>query len=253
MFQLLLIIIYISFISLGLPDGLLGAAWPTMYPEFHIPVSYAGIISIIISFGTITTSFLSDKMTRAFGTGKLTAISVAATAAALFGFSISNSFFQLCLWSIPYGLGAGSVDASLSFREILRIPGVKEVLTAFYCYCALEQTAGLWASSYLNLHKGIPATTAAGFILIGLGCAPVYPCLIHSTPAYFGADKSQAIIGIQMAFAYIGILIMPPIYGLIANHISASLLPVYLLIILILMVLMYEKLEYRSQNNRYNE
>lgn len=93
----------------------------------------------------------------------------------------------------------------------------------------------------------------AGFILIGLGCAPVYPCLIHSTPAYFGADKSQAIIGIQMDFAYIGILIMPPIYGLIANHISASLLPVYLLIILTLMVLMYEKLVYRSQNNRYNE
>ena len=114
MFQLLLIIIYLSFISLGLPDALLGAAWPSIYQEFQVPVSYAGGISMIISVGTIISSLQSDRLTRTLGTGKVTAISVAMTAVALFGFSISHSFVALCLWAIPYGLGAGSVDASLN-------------------------------------------------------------------------------------------------------------------------------------------
>ena len=114
MFQLLLIIIYLSFISLGLPDSLLGSAWPTIYPQLDVPVSYAGIISMIVALGTIVSSLQSDRLTRRLGTGKVTAVSVAMTAVALWGFSVSNAFWQLCLWAVPYGLGAGSVDASLN-------------------------------------------------------------------------------------------------------------------------------------------
>lgn len=385
MFQLLLAIIYLAFISLGLPDSLLGSAWPVMYQELHVPVSYAGGISMIIAFGTIISSLLSDRLTRRFGTGLVTAGSVFMTAAALFGFSISHSFLALCIWAVPYGLGAGSVDASLnnyvalhyesrhmswlhcmwgvgaslgpyimgfaltggkgwnmgyryiailqiiltvilifslplwekrpaqilnsdltsdivsdrplSLREIIRIPGAKEVMITFFCYCALEQTAGLWISSYLVLHRNLPTQTAASFagwfyigitigralsgfltmklndtqmirlgqgiilagcltlllplgsqfsfiglILIGLGCAPIYPCIIHSTPAHFGADKSQAVIGVQMASAYVGTCLMPPLFGLIANHISITLFPIYLLLILIIMFIMHEML-----------
>ena len=376
----LLAIIYLSFISLGLPDALLGAAWPNMYPQFQVPVSYAGIISMIIALGTIISSLQSDRLTRKFGTGKVTAVSVGITALALWGFSISHSFILLCLWAIPYGLGAGSVDASLnnyvalhysskhmswlhcmwgvgatlgpyimgavltggatwntgyriisvlqivltavlvfslpkwkgqntssgetvhgkalSLKEILAIPGAKAVMICFFCYCAIESTTMLWASSYLHLSKGVDAKTAAsfagmfcigitigrgingfiamklkdcqmirmgqaiiltgiivmilpfgktvsliGFSLIGLGCAPVYPCIIHSTPSHFGAERSQAIIGVQMASAYVGTCLMPPLFGLIANHISIRLLPVYLLILLALMVYMHELLE----------
>ena len=395
MTQLLLAIIYLAFISLGLPDSLLGSAWPTMYIQFGVPISYAGIISMIIAGGTIISSLQSDRLTKWLGTGKVTAISVATTAVALLGFSFTHSFRVLCLWAIPYGLGAGSVDASLnnyvalhyksrhmswlhcmwgvgatagpyimgialsaghgwnmgyryigviqmiltavlifslplwkgrteaatieevqtdsveklqtepaenakkvlSVREILKITGAKEVMICFFCYCALEQTTGLWASSYLSLHKGIPAETAAAFaslffigitvgraisgfvtmklndiqmirlgqgiivagivamilpgsnilamaglILIGLGCAPIYPCVIHSTPAHFGADKSQAIIGVQMAFAYIGTMLMPPLFGLIARGISVALLPFYLFVILVVMIIMHELL-----------
>lgn len=382
MVHLLLAIIYLAFISLGLPDALLGAAWPSMYPQFDVPVSYAGIVSMIIALGTVVSSLQSDRLTKKLGTGKVTALSVLMTAMALFGFATSHSFGMLCLWAIPYGLGAGSVDASLnnyvalhyesrhmswlhcmwgvgasagpyimgyaltagwgwnsgyhiiavlqivltaillcslplwkqrpaevlqdgkvqnvkvlSIREVLQLAGAREILVCFFCYCALEQTTGLWASSYLTLHKGVSADTAASFasmfylgitvgralsgfltmklndvqmirlgeviigigvlvmllpfgqslsltglILIGLGCAPVYPCVIHSTPAHFGADKSQAIIGIQMACAYVGTCLMPPVFGLIANHITVALLPVYLLIILVLMVIMHELL-----------
>lgn len=345
--SLLLGIIYLSFISLGLPDALLGAAWPDMYPEFQVPVSYAGMISMIIAFGTIISSLQSDRLTKKFGTGKVTAVSVGITAFALWGFSISHSFWMLCLWAIPYGLGAGSVDASLnnyvalhyaskhmswlhcmwgvgatlgpyimgavltggatwnsgyriisllqivltavlvfsfpkwkkqsgseeeqakskslSLREIIAIPGAKAIMLCFFCYCAVEQTTMLWASSYLNLAKGVDAETAAsfagilimllpfgktasliGFSLIGLGCAPVYPCIIHSTPEHFGAEHSQAIIGVQMASAYIGTCLMPPLFGLIANHISIRLLPVYLLILLVLMTYMHELLNRRK-------
>ena len=376
----LLAVIYLSFISLGLPDALLGAAWPNMYPQFQVPVSYAGIISMIIALGTIISSLQSDHLTRKFGTGKVTAVSVGITALALWGFSISHSFILLCLWAIPYGLGAGSVDASLnnyvalhysskhmswlhcmwgvgatlgpyimgavltggatwnkgyriisvlqialtavlvfslpkwkeqntssgetvhgktlSLKEILAIPGAKAVMLCFFCYCAIGSTTMLWASSYLHLSKGVDAKTAAsfagmfcigitigrgingfiamklkdcqmirmgqtiilagivvmilpfgkiisliGFSLIGLGCAPVYPCIIHSTPSHFGAERSQAIIGVQMASAYVGTCLMPPLFGLIANHISVRLLPVYLLILLALMVYMHELLE----------
>ena len=380
MVHLLLAVIYLSFISLGLPDSLLGSAWPLMYPELGVPVSYAGILSMVIAGGTILSSLMSDRLTRRFGTGWITAVSVGLTAAALLGFSLSHSYWQLVLWAIPYGLGAGSVDASLnnyvalhyasrhmswlhcmwgvgasigpyimgyalsggqgwtmgyryiaflqigltailllslplwkkrpgssgeggespkalSLRQIVAIPGAKAVMLTFFCYCAIEQTAGLWASSYLVLHKGVAETTAArfaslfflgitlgralsgfltlalsdkqmirlgegiillgilamllplgngfalaGLVLLGLGCAPVYPCIIHSTPDHFGADRSQAIIGVQMASAYVGTLAMPPLFGLIANHITVALLPVYLVLLTLLMVGMHEVL-----------
>ena len=380
MIQLLLPIIYLAFISLGLPDSLLGSAWPSMYPLLGVPVSYAGILSMIISFGTIVSSLNSDWLTRALGAGKVTAISVGMTAAALFGFSISTQFWMLCLWAVPYGLGAGSVDAALnnyvalhyesrhmswlhcmwgigtmvspmvmgrvlagggpwtagyryialfqialtavlflslplwqkrtdetaeggtapqalSLGQVFRLPGAKEVMLCFFCYCALETTAGLWASSYLTLTRGVAADTAASFaslfyigitagraacgfltlklsdtqmirlgqgvlavgvaallvpgpqllalaglVLVGVGCAPIYPSIIHATPDHFGADRSQAVIGIQMASAYVGNLVMPPLFGLLANNITPALFPFYLLVLLVLMVVMHEQL-----------
>lgn len=325
----LLGIIYLSFISLGLPDALLGAAWPNMYPEFQVPVSYAGMISMIIALGTIISSLQSDRLTRKFGTGKVTAVSVGITALALFGFSISHNFILLCLWAIPYGLGAGSVDASLnnyvalhyaskhmswlhcmwgigatlgpyimgvaltggatwntgyrmisvlqilltavlifslpkwekqnaasekdalekalSLKEILAIPGAKAIMLCFFCYCAIEQTTMLWASSYLNLAKDVDAKTAASFagmfcigITIGRGINGFIAMKLKDRQMI---RMGQAIIGVQMASAYIGTCLMPPLFGLIANHISIRLLPFYLLILLVLMVCMHEILE----------
>ena len=387
MVHLLLAIIYLSFISLGLPDALLGAAWPTMCVEFDVPVSYAGIVSLIISAGTIISSLMSDRMTLRFGTAKVTAFSVAMTAFALFGFSVSNQYWMLLLWAIPYGLGAGSVDASinnyvalhyasshmswlhcmwgvgasigpyimgyalagsqgwnmgyryiallqvvlaavlfisvpiwktrnagegkengantaaLGLREIFAIAGAREVMLAFFCYCALEGTAMLWSATYLVRHLKMDEETAAslasmfflgitggralsgfltyrfsdanmirigqaiiaagavamvlpmgemgailGLLLVGLGCAPIYPSIIHSTPDHFGAENSQAIIGVQMASAYLGTLIAPPVFGLIANHISASLMPVYIGAILIMMIVMCERLNRKTSH-----
>ncbi len=386
MLHLLLAIIYLAFVSLGLPDSLLGAAWPSMYQSFGVPLSCSGVIFFIISLGTVISSLLSDRLTRRLGAGRVTALSTGLTALALFGFSVSGSFPALCLWAVPYGLGAGSVDAALnnyvalhyasrhmswlhcmwglgaslgpyimsraltggagwpvgyriismiqfaltvllivtlplwglgahsaagpgdrseekalSLPRLLGIPGVKAVMVAFFCYCALEQTAGLWAGSYLVLEKGIPPETAAAFsglfylgitagrmlggfltlkledgqmvrlgqgvialglaamllplgqapsllglLLIGLGCAPIYPSVIHATPARFGADRSQAIIGVQMASAYIGNCLMPPLFGLVANRLTSALLPLYLLAILALMTLAHETLLKRT-------
>lgn len=378
MLSLLLTIIYISFISLGLPDSLLGSAWPTMYREMQVPISYAGIISMIIAGGTIISSLNSHRLIKKLGTGKVTAVSVGMTAAALWGFSSSHSFIALCVWAIPYGLGAGSVDAalnnfvalhykakhmswlhcfwgigatlgpyimglyltggqkwtmgyraisviqialtavlifslplwkkndtaaedkaleskSLSLKSLLSIHGAKQVLAAFFCYCALESTTGLWGSSYLVIAKGITPETAArwialfyfgitfgrflngfvamklsdknmirigqgiaalgimvlllpfgnaalcaGFILIGLGCAPIYPSMLHATPANFSKELSQAIMGVQMACAYVGSTFMPPLFGLIAEHVNIKLYPFYLSIFVIIMILMVE-------------
>jgi fucose permease len=401
--NLLLAVIYIAFISLGLPDSLLGSAWPTMSHDLGAPLSWAGGISMVISAGTIISALLSDRMTLRFGVGKVMLISVATTAVALLGFSLAPNYWTLLLVAIPYGLGAGGVDAALNnyvaihyasrhmswlhcmwgvgaslgpyimgfaltrgqgwswgyryiailqvvltvvltlslplwkgresaatgkgdapesagkshasdkpvesvnagkavkplgFRQIIAIPGAKSVFVTFFCYCAVESTAGLWASSYMVLHHGLDAKTAAswaslfyvgitigralsgfmtmrfndptmirigqtimlcgivllmvpfpgqimalvGLILVGLGCAPIYPCIIHSTPAYFGADKSQAIVGVQMASAYVGALAMPPLFGLIADHTSISLYPIFLLLILVIMVMMHELL-----------
>ena len=311
------------------------------------------------------------------------------TAAALFGFSSSHSFIQLCLWAIPYGLGAGSVDAGLNnfvalhyksrhmswlhcfwgigatagpyimglcltrgfkwnsgymvvgviqialvaclvlslplwrvrtegssgqddthkqitLREGLRLPGAKAVLTAFFCYCALEATAGLWASSYMVLHKGIAPQTAAkwasffylgitlgrlvsgfvtdragdrnmvrcgqltafagtvllflpagdgavlaGLIMVGLGCAPIYPSLLHETPDNFGVQYSQSMMGMQMACAYVGSTFMPPLFGVVAERISVTLYPVCLVVFVVLMIGMTERMG-RVQDGKVN-
>lgn len=381
MVNLLLPIIYLSFISLGLPDSLLGSAWPSIYPELGTPISFAGIISMIIAFGTVVSSLLSDRLTKSFDTGKITAASVLTTAVALWGFSISHSFVALCLWAVPYGLGAGAVDAALnnyvalhyksrhmswlhcmwgigatagpyamgfalssgmgwnggyrmisviqialtavlifslplwkkrnspteasespkalSLREVFSIPGAKEIMICFFCYSAVEQTTGLWAASYLNGFRGVPAETAASFVsfffigitagrflngfvamklsddqmirlgcgivgagivmmflpealgtapalcglvLIGLGCAPIYPSIIHSTPARFGAGRSQALVGVQMASAYVGTMLMPPFFGILARYVGISCLPIYLILCLGLMVWMHWRL-----------
>ena len=381
MISLLLALIYIAFVSLGLPDALLGAAWPTMCLEFEVPMSLAGMIYITIAAGTVISSLLSDRLTLWLGPGKITAFSVGLTALALFGFSRSTEFWHLLIWAIPYGLGAGSVDAGLnnyvalhyasrhmswlhcmwglgasigpyilgraltagmpwntgyqyigtfqvclaavlllslplwknrkqepsaenaapraplSLKGILAIPGAKEVLIAFFCYCAAEQTAILWGSTYLVRRWGMAEEVAAGFgslfligitfgrflngfltyklsdkalirlgqgimvfgvvlmwlpfgawnsmtglLLIGFGCAPIYPCVIHSTPEHFGEENSQAIIGVQMAAAYLGVCLMPPLFGLIANHITVALLPAYVGAITVLMIAMCEKL-----------
>lgn len=379
MTSLLLAVIYLAFIGLGLPDSLLGAAWPMIYPQFGVPVSSMGLISMIISAGTILSSLNSSRLTRALGAGKVTLLSTALTAIALLGFGMSRSLWQLCFWAVPYGLGAGSVDAALnnyvalhyasrhmswlhcmwgvgtivgpslmsaaltgghgwsggylltalvqglivavlllslplwgrptsgngsetetaalSLREVLAIPGAKEVMLCFFGYCALESTAGLWAASYLTLARDIPAETAAGFaalfylgitagravsgwiaphlgddgmirlglwgiglglaalllpgpaavslaglVIIGLGCAPIYPSIIHSTPAHFGAHRSQAVIGVQMASAYVGSMAIPPLFGLMARQITPALFPFYLLVLLGLMAWMHHRL-----------
>lgn len=384
MTTLLLIIIYFAFISLGLPDSLLGSIWPIAHRELGVPLAWSGPIFMIISLDTVVSSLLSDRLTRRLGAGLVTVLSVALTALALFGFGISTSYWMLCLWAVPYGLGAGSIDAALnnyvalhfksrhmswlhcmwgigastgpyimsmiltrggtwhqgyqtisliqliltavvmlslplwkkqrlvsdanttnsnspshalSLREIFALRGAKEVMITFFAYCALEQTAGLWASSYLSNFRGIDPVTAAGYaslfylgitggraisgfitfllndsqmirlgqgiaalglllllfapvdalslaglVITGLGCAPIYPSIIHSTPAHFGTDKSQAVIGVQMASAYLGNVFMPPLFGLIARYTSIALFPVYLILLLILMIIMHERL-----------
>lgn len=382
LFTLLLVVIYVSFISLGLPDSILGSAWPSMYQGLGVSLSAAGILSAIIALGTIISSLLSERLIRKLGTGMVTLVSVAMTAVALLGFSISGSMWMLCLWAIPYGLGAGSVDASLNnfvaihyparhmswlhcfwgigatagpavmgwclagglqwnmgYRvigiaqvalvailvfslplwrkvdgadkseqaaengkrekgNVLSIPGAKAVLVAFFCYCAVEATTGLWASSYMVAYRGLDADVAAkyaslfylgitlgrfvcgfiseklgdknmvrigqvlivvgtgglmlplgtgvmiaGLLLVGFGCAPIYPSLLHATPVHFGKDRSQMLMGIQMACAYTGTTLMPPLFGVIAGYVGTQLLPLYLLVMVIIMAFMTENLE----------
>ncbi len=374
MYSLLLALIYLAFISLGLPDSLLGAGWPVMHLDLGVEVSYMGIVTMVISGGTIVSSLLSDRLTRKFGARWVTVVSVFLTAAALFGFSFSDRFWMLILFSIPYGLGAGAIDAALNnyialhysarhmswlhcfwgvgtivspfimsyaltsstwndgYRIVgyiqlgigtlllatlsvwkinktpeaqsqkslgligaVKIKGVPLILLGFFAYCAAEATSMQWASTYfvevrqiseaqaaqlaslfyIGITAGrfvsgflsgklgdrrmivigaciltcgivllfIPAdveVAIAGFIVIGLGCAPIYPSIIHSTPANFGAENSGAIIGIQMASAYVGSTFIPPLFGLIANRLGFNILPVYLLIFVALMIAMTE-------------
>lgn len=351
-----------------------------------MPISYAGIISATICAGTIISSLLSDRITKKLGAGLVTAVSVLTTALALLGFSLSSKFFMLVIFAVPYGLGAGGVDAALnnyvalhlksrhmswlhcmwglgatispyimscaigagagwrqgygivsviqicltavlflslplwkrtdkketeqakikplSAKEILSVRGAAPCFILFFGYCALEQTVMLWTSSYMISHNGISAETAAGFaslffigimlgrgvngfltfkfgdrtliraglliilaglllvivpdvlpltvagfIMIGLGCAPVYPCIIHMTPALFGQDKSQAMIGVQMASAYLGSLAAPPLFGVIANATTPEALPFYALAALILMIIMHETVVKKTRKN----
>lgn len=377
MYLLLLAVIYLTFVSLGLPDSLLGAAWPTIRVEFDVPLSYMGMVSMIISGGTILSSLLSERFTKKFGTNMVALVSVILTAVAMFGFSISTEFYQMCLWGIPYGIGAGAIDAALNnyvavyynsrhmnwlhsfwgvgtivspyvmsyallhstwsngyrmvsyiqfgiafvlmltltlwkvnksekiknegteplgVRTALKIKGVPYMLIGFMAYCATEATAMLWTSSFLEGVKGASKDEAAafgslffigmtigrflsgffadklgdrrmirlgiatalvgilctivpwqevaviGFVILGLGCAPVYPCIIHSTPENFGEENSLGIIGIQMASAYVGSTFMPPVFGLIANNISLKMMPMYMAFFLVLSLVMIGKI-----------
>lgn len=380
MFSLLLALIYVSFISLGLPDSLLGSAWPQMQENLGVSLSLGGVISFLITASTILSSLMSHRVIQRFGTGGVTMCSVALTALALLGFSLSNSFFALCLWAIPYGLGAGSVDAALNnfvalhckakhmswlhcfwgigatggpyimglclsrgmgwqagyrtisflqmaltlilllslplwkkqelpisggetvrpqtpqWGKLLKRPGVKAALTAFFFYSALELTTGLWGSSYMVAVRGISAETAAkwislfylgitagrffsgfltlrfsddtmvrlgegtaivgillillplhnlflclGLILTGLGCAPIYPSLLHATPQRFGATLSQSLMGTQMAISYLGSTTMPPVSGFLSEKISMGLYPVLLLVFALMLTILTEK------------
>lgn len=389
MYILLILLIYLAFISLGLPDSLLGSGWPVMHIQFDVPLSSAGIVAMLISGGTIISSLMSAKITKRLGTGLITTLSVFITALALFGFSISTHFYMLCIWAIPYGLGAGAIDAALnnyvalhyssrhmnwlhcfwgvgtiispyimsyfltqnsdwnggykfvsfiqiaitlilliclplwkkahpityhdekksntlSLKEAFKIKGVKEILIGFFSYCAAEGTVMLWVSSYLVEAKKITAETAAafasfffigitvgrfisgiisnkisdkkliqigtgiiilgiifisipikistpallGFIIMGLGCAPIYPAIIHSTPKNFGKENSQSIIGIQMASAYVGSTFIPPIFGLIANYININLLSIFLMFFVVLMFIMTQKVNKYTQTEQ---
>ena len=385
MVSLLLPVIYLAFISLGLPDSVLGAAWPSMYGELGAALSWAGIVSMIISLGTIVSALSSERLTLRLGTGGVTAVSVLLTAVALLGFSLSGQFWQLCLWAVPYGLGAGSVDAALNnyvalhyesrhmswlhcmwglgasagpvimgralaggswqggyrtiallqfaltavlllslplwkrpqanvegaefkphpIPELLRRPGVPQVLVCFFCYCALESTAGMWAASYCTLVRGIDAGTAArwaslfyvgitvgrgvsgfltmkvndqnmirlgqaliaagtvlillptgqgtlfaGLITVGLGCAPIYPSIIHETPLNFGREVSMSMTGLQMATAYVGTCLVPPLFGLLAQYVTPALYPWALAVILVLMFVMAESLHRKTALRR---
>lgn len=379
MYTLLLLLIYLAFINLGLPDSLLGSAWPVIHQELQVPLSYAGAVTMIVSFGTICSSLMSERLTKKLGVNIVTVCSVLLTAIALYGFSTASAFWMLCLWGIPYGLGAGAIDAALNnyvalhynsrhmswlhcfwgvgtiispyimsyalttsvwqngyrmvsflqmgitvillvtlpvwkvnrkaneqkaeqaavigIRGALKIKGVPQLLLGFFSYCSLESTLLLWSSSYLVGAKGVTAQKAAAFaslfcigitagrflsglvteklgdynlirigtgilllgciamilplktdvaalgglVVMGLGCAPVYPSIIHATPDNFGAQNSQAIIGIQMASAYVGSTFMPPVFGLIANHISVALMPFFVLFFIVLMYIMVKK------------
>ncbi|MDR1219056.1 MAG: MFS transporter [Treponema sp.] len=397
----LLFLIYLSFISLGLPDSLLGSAWPSMYAQLGVPPHFAGYISIVICGGTVVSSVLSAKLIGRFGTGIVTVVSVSMTAAALLGFSCASAFVVVCLCAIPLGLGGGSVDAALNnyvalhykakhmswlhcfwgvgasvgplimasyltrgeswtagsrtigvlqlclavllfitlplwrkgasqngegshgretvenapqaphlspkLSELLRIAGVKQVVAAFFCYSAIEATTGLWGSSYLALARKTPPEIAArwialyytgitagrfvsgfltmklsnrgmirvgqgvialgaalllsplermgieerfvilpAFFIIGLGCAPIFPSLLHETPENFGRRYSQAIIGLQMACAYIGAMVMPPLFGRIASSIQFGVFPYFIGGALVALVIMTEALNRKA-------
>jgi MFS family permease len=408
-YSLLLVIIYVAFISLGLPDSLVGAGWPAMHQDLGVPVAFAGVLTMIIAIGTIFSSLASERLTLRFGAGLVTAVSVAMTAAALIGFSVSGQFWMLCLWAIPYGLGAGAVDAALNnyvalhyaarhmnwlhsfwgvgasispfimgyaissgtgwssaylvigvlqavltlallgslplwrtvdsmrppaedasddsgavsgaaseaasgvaaevapaqerrshvpLGQALRIPGVMLILATFFAYCALESTALVWTSTYLVAEAGaVPAAAAvfgslfvlgmtagrflagfvadragdrwmirggfatigigtamialpletdllalAGFVIIGLGAGPIYPAIIHSTPGNFGRRNSQAIIGIQMAAAYTGTTLAPPLFGALSAVVGMGILPLFFAVMVLLALVMSERL-----------
>ena len=378
MASVLIAVIYLAFVSMGLPDALLGAAWPSIQASWGLPVSWAGIVTFLIAGGTVISSMASNRLIQRFGTGWVTAGSTALVTLALFGFSFAGAFWQLCLLALPYGLGAGSIDAALNNyvalhyksrqmswihffwgvgatagptimgwcltggaawnsgyriigfvqlvmtvvlvltlplwqknpaeqdkaagktpvteREALRLPGAKAVLTAFFCYCALESPAGLWASSYMVAIRGVDVEKAAswasvfylgitagrflcgfiadhfgdrimvrmgqalaaagavlmllplpelgvfaGLLLVGLGCAPIYPCLLHQTPKNFGAENSQALMGLQMACAYVGSTLMPPLLGVLAGAVNLMLYPIFLLCITVLMFVLSER------------
>ncbi|MEG0857008.1 MAG: MFS transporter [Terrisporobacter sp.] len=388
MLTVLLVIIYSAFISLGLPDAILGSAWTMIYEDLNVPISYAGFVTMIITGGTIVSSFFSGKMIKKFGTGKVTTFSVFLTAMGLLGVYFAPDFIWICLLGIPLGLGAGAVDSALNnfvanhyeakhmnwlhcfwgigatcgpfimsfyllkengwrngyvtigviqailvvalflslplwkrFEDsnkeekenkvsyinvgtLLKLPGAKPALISFLCYCAIELTTGLWASSFLVFNNGLSSELAAkwvslyylgitvgrflagflsmklnnkqmirlgqiicvcgavllmiplsnnfkllGLILIGLGCAPIYPAMLHETPNRFGKDLSQGIMGIQMATAYIGSTIVPPLFGMLSKLSGFGILPVFLLVFIIVMLVSSEMINKVCKHN----
>lgn len=356
---MLLVVIYLAFVSLGLPDSLLGSAWPAMHGQLGATLAQGGIVSMVSCICTIASALATDRVVRRLGTGKTTLLSVALTAAAIFGYSTVTAWWQLIFWAVPYGLGAGAVDAALNayvalnyearhmnwlhcmwgvgastgpaimswqlgagggwqggYRTIaclqaalvlvllgalrlwrssradasaektgdrssyLRRPGVVHAFVGFFCYCALESTCGLWAATYMAEAKSVdtaaaaffaalffagitggravsgvltrwldghqlqhlgealiaagvivmilaPTTTlvGAGLVLAGLGCAPIYPQMIQLTPERFGEDAASALMGPQMAAAYVGSLTFPPLTGLVMELVSPAVLP----------------------------
>lgn len=376
---LLLLVIYLAFISLGLPDSLLGSAWPVMFEDLGVPVDYAGIISMIVAAGTVLSSLFSGKVIKSLGVAAVTTFSVLMTALALMGFSLSGEFLYLCLLAIPLGLGAGAVDSALNnyvalhfearhmnwlhsfwgvgaaigpmimagylakgdpwsngygtvawiqlglvmilvvslplwvqnrqsqeahleesspslFTMLLTLPGLKQALVVFFCYCTIEATFGLWGASFLVFERGMDADQAArltslyflgitlgrflsgfltahftnrqlvylgqgviglglvllflplsatiipGFLLVGLGCAPIFPSLLHETPVNFGEKNSQSIMGVQMASAYVGITLMPFVFGKMAFFTGYGFLLGFLGIFLLLIFTMTKEM-----------
>jgi len=381
---ILLIIIYMTFISLGLPDAVLGVSWPEMRLDFGLELDTIGYISIIITIGTVISSLLSGYFINKLGTGKVTLFSVLLTALALLGIYFIPSFYWLILFALPLGLGAGSIDTALNnyvalnykahhmnwlhsfwgvgatlgpiimsvtllssgWRDgfltiaiiqssfffvilvtlplwkkaeqknkkdvietikikpvnIIKTKGVLVSISIFIVYCALEFSIGLWGSSYLVISRDFASANAAkiiafyyggitigrfisGFLsfklsnrrmiyigifivfiggilinvnlptnltfipfsIIGLGLSPIFPAMIHETPVSFGKDKSQYIIGYQMAGAYIGGTLFPPIFGVIARHTTINIFPFYLfglgIILLLLVNTLYIKIK----------
>ncbi len=385
----LLIIIYLAFISLGLPDSLLGSAWPVMQPDFGAPLETAGVLFMTIAGGTIISSLISGRVLKRYGTGKVTFVSVLMTAVALLGFHFAPSIVWLIVCAVPLGLGAGAVDTGLNDyvatnykarhmswlhcfwgvgatlgpitmaqfisednswrngylvisgvqfalvilllftlpiwkkvsrksditiqdeREDLKVEleegdnnikplktkGIKLALSSFFFYCGVEATVGLWGSSFLVNVKGLSVVTAAGwisfyyagitigrlitgfitykitnrtlirwgqiialigtiilvlplpsvfsligFITIGLGLAPIFPCMLHETPTRFGKKNSQTIMGYQMALAYTGTTFMPPLLGFMASQSTIGIFPIAIVIFVVAMLLSSEKL-----------
>lgn len=386
MYTILLIIIYLAFISLGLPDSILGSAWPSMQSDFQVPIGSMGIITVLIAIGTISSSLFSSKLNYKFGSGIVTAASVLLTSIAMFGFSQATDFYQICLFAIPYGLGAGSIDAtlnnyvSLNYKskhmsflhafwgigtligpfamsyalsnffgwqkgyqilgiiqlsiatvlfislfmwkktekkeenvqdhlnlfEVLKIKHVKYLLFGFLLYTGFEGIMINWTTTYLVETKGITNDLGAllasvffigmtsgrlisgivsnkisskniirvgyslilvgviimliptnilnislvGIVLCGLGAAPIFPSVIHSTPSNFDRNLSQSIISIEMAFAYTGIILVPPLFGLIANFISIELFPIVILCIAFSSFILIEILNKKVLENK---
>ena len=387
MSSLLLAVIYLIFISLGLPDSLLGSGWPKMQAVFSVPSSYAGYVSMTISFMTIISALLSPRMIKNFHTKWITIVSIGLTIAGLLGFSMCSEYWMLFIFAVPYGLGAGAIDASVNhyvannysgsvmnflhcfygvgavispyimalalkyarwnegyswtsyiqvfilfvciislplwktngkeeeedhsdsvgIKEALKVPAVIFTLIAFYAYCAGEATCFLWTPSYFaGTKSGLSAETiasfgslifgglmlgrlisgfisnklgdrrlirigifvellgiimvflpvenymvaAAGFVVIGTGMGPVYPAIQHMAPANFGKKYSAAVIGLQMAAAYVGSTFMPMIFGLLQQKIGIAIMPTYLLIFAIInfgmLELTYSKIKVKS-------
>ena len=377
MSSLLLAVIYLIFISLGLPDSLLGSGWPKMQAVFSVPSSYAGYVSMTISFMTIISALLSPRMIKHFHTKWITIVSIGLTIAGLLGFSMCSEYWMLFIFAVPYGLGAGAIDASVNhyvannysgsvmnflhcfygvgavispyimalalkyarwnegyswtsyiqmfilfvcisslplwktngkeeeedhsdsvgIKEALKVPAVIFTLIAFYAYCAGEATCFLWTPSYFaGTKSGLSAETiasfgslifgglmlgrlisgfisnklgdrrlirigifvellgiimvflpvesymvaVAGFVVIGTGMGPVYPAIQHMAPANFGKKYSAAVIGLQMAAAYVGSTFMPMIFGLLQQKIGIAIMPAYLLIFAIINFVMLE-------------